>query len=150
MFNRELNRCPHLPWIGKGWHRGLVRSTSLSSHEPYVCNGDRQNLLNSNPLGCVDSFVWVINPSGWLEIPTLPYSHLFEHNEWVHSKVTVTRASLPLAMNLPCIFYSRNSSIFRSKRKKKREVGNSQSNRKSSLLIHGFAFKYLACMILLP
>ena len=44
----------------------------------------------------------------------------------VHSKITVTRASLPLAMNLPWIFDSRNSSIFRSKMKKKREVGNSK------------------------
>lgn len=50
----------------------------------------------------------------------------------VHSKIIVTRASLPLAINLLWIFDSPQSSIFRSKAKnkgtKKVEVANSKSN----------------------
>jgi hypothetical protein len=50
----------------------------------------------------------------------------------VHSKITLTRTSLPLAMNPLLVFYSLNSSIFRSEAKKKgtkkMEVANSKSN----------------------
>jgi hypothetical protein len=51
----------------------------------------------------------------------------------VHSNKTLTRTSLPLAMNLLWVFYSLNSSIFRSEvkkkgRKEKIEVANSKAN----------------------
>lgn len=49
----------------------------------------------------------------------------------VHSKITVIRISLLLAMNLPCIFNLLNSSSFHTKgrrRKKKIEVTNLKSN----------------------
>lgn len=50
----------------------------------------------------------------------------------VHSKITVIRISLPLAMNLPWIFNLLNSSSFETKgrrrRKKKIEVTNLKSN----------------------
>ena len=54
----------------------------------------------------------------------------------VHSKITRTRTSLPLAMNLLWVFYSLDSSIFifrseakrRRKEQKKIEVANPKSN----------------------
>lgn len=75
-----------------------------------------QNFLNSNRLGVLCRFFWVI----YLEIPIDCLLTPFR-TQRVHSKITVTRASLPLAMNLPWIFDSRNSSIFRSKMKKKKK-----------------------------
>jgi hypothetical protein len=59
----------------------------------------------------------------------------------VHSKITVTRTSLPLAMNLLWIFDLFNSSIFDSKGRirkegKQIEITNLKSNYKRKIKVH--------------
>ena len=96
-----------------------------------------QNFLNSNRLGVLCRFFWVI----YLEIPVDFLLTLFR-TQLVHSKITLIRISLPLAMNLLCVFDSLNSSIlrFEAKRNKKEkkiiEVANSKSNYEGSRSNH--------------
>ena len=75
-----------------------------------------QNFLNSNRLGVLCRFFWVI----YLEIPVDSLLTLFLLQS-VHSKITVTRISFPLAMNLLWVFNSLNSSIFGFESKKNRK-----------------------------
>ena len=85
-----------------------------------------QNFLNSNRLGVLCRFFWVI----YLEIPVDSLLTLFWAQQ-VHSKITLTRISLPLAMNLLFFWFCIHLSIFvfdEERNDKEIKVDNSKSN----------------------
>lgn len=85
-----------------------------------------QNFLNSNRLGVLCRFFWVI----YREIPLDSLLTLFL-SQLVHSKITVIRISLPLAMNLLWFFLFTSLfdfKIWREEEKRNEKKDNSKSN----------------------
>ena len=103
----------HVPW--KGDTQAINFIYFFISAWIICLQQQGQNFLNSNRLGVLCRFFWVI----YLEIPVDSLLTLF-WTQLVHSKITVTRISLPLAMNLLWVFDSLNSSIFGFEAKKKK------------------------------
>ena len=83
----------HIPWKGDTQE---IRFFYFFISAWIVCLQQQgQNFLSSNRLGVLCRFFWVI----YLEIPVDSLLTLFWAQQ-VHSKITLTRISLPLAMNL--------------------------------------------------